>query len=78
MGTRAVVSSGSPGETLIVASAYSAESVAILRSVPGRRWDKERKVNTFPYASKGALWGALKRAYPGQTCLIPDGSIVKL
>ena len=38
--------------------------VAALRAVPGRRWDRDRKVNTVPASAKRALWDALVRAMP--------------
>lgn len=43
--------------------------VTAFRSVPGRAWDKKTKTNSFPVASKGALWKALVKA-------LPKGSIV--
>lgn len=66
------------GDTLKLASPYSAESVEILRSVPGRRWDKAGKVNTFPITSRGALWSALKRAYPGQLLRTWQGALIAI
>lgn len=35
-----------------------------LRSVPGRRWDPIRRVNTVPVAQKRALWNALRSKMP--------------
>jgi hypothetical protein len=53
------------GERLTLKAPYKSEAVAALRAVPGRRWDGERKVNTFPISSKLALWSALQSCYHG-------------
>lgn len=53
---------------------YSEQATAVLRKVPGRQWDKERKVNTFPTSSKNALWKVLKVAYPGMLGYGPKGT----
>jgi len=47
--------------------------VANLGFVAGRRWDRERKVNTFPNSSKRDVFEALKKAVPGRKCLGPKG-----
>ena len=61
------------GSDLVVESAYSPEAVALLRKVPGRRWDGERKVNVFPAGARLALWAALRAAYPGSIGSGPRG-----
>lgn len=38
--------------------------LAVLRSVPGRRWDRDRKINTVPVSQKRALWDALRAKLP--------------
>lgn len=38
--------------------------LAALRAVPGRRYDRERKVNTVPVSQKRALWDALRSRMP--------------
>ncbi len=39
--------------------------VAATRGVPGRRYVPATKTNTFPRASRRALWGALQASVPG-------------
>lgn len=41
----------------------------LLRSVPGKTWDKKRKVNTFPLSSRSTLWANLQK--------LPKGSVVE-
>ncbi len=67
---------GPNGQTLEVDTPYSPEAVDALRKVPGRRWDRERKVNTFPTASKRELFAALSRAFPGLQAVGPKGLFV--
>ena len=43
-----VTISRADGRIEVVAPYRSEEAVAALRAVPGRRWDRERKVTTFP------------------------------
>lgn len=64
-----------PGR-LAVKTPYSEEVVAAMRNVPGRRWDKDGKVNTFPASSKVALFNLFKRFYPGATAVGPKGPFV--
>lgn len=59
---------------LAVKTPYSEEAVAAQRHIPGRVWDKERKVNTFPLASKPWVWDFLLKMYPGQVALGPKGA----
>lgn len=59
-----------------VKAPYSEEAVGILRGVPGRRWDKERKINTFPEDSKRALMKALCIAYPHVIAVGPKGLFI--
>lgn len=61
------------GNRLEVRTPYSEEALPIMRAVPGRQWDKGAKANLYPYTSKGALYAALKRAYPGKLGLGPKG-----
>jgi hypothetical protein len=63
-------------ERLAVRTPYSVECVNRFRSIPGRRWDKESKLNTFPQASKGALWAALSELFAGQTGIGPKGPFI--
>lgn len=61
---------------LAVTSPYSAEGVAALRGVPGRRWDGQR--NVFPASSLPALLWALRVGYAGHEATLPDGEVVEL
>jgi hypothetical protein len=58
---------------IFVKAPYSEEAVAILRAVPGRRWMKTEKLNSYPISSRAELFQALKRAYPGKTGFGPKG-----
>lgn len=51
---------------LSVYSRYNESFIDALRRIPGRRWDKERKVNTVPACEKPALWEAIRRVFPGE------------
>jgi hypothetical protein len=61
------------GATLYVAAPYSEAATEAFRKVPGRRWDKDRKVNTCPLASKGALFAMLQACYAGKLGIGPKG-----
>lgn len=41
--------------TATLVSAYDAEAVAVTRTIPGRKWDASRKVNTFPVNTTTAV-----------------------
>lgn len=56
-----------------VRASYDVAMTANLGLVRGRRWDKERKFNTFPMASKRAVFEALRAALPGRKCFGPRG-----
>lgn len=49
-----------------VEAPYKPEATAGWRSIPGRRWDKEAKVNKVPCGSRAALEAFLAQHYPGQ------------
>lgn len=61
---------------LAVKTPYSEEAVTALRQVPGRRWDAENKVNTFPASSRVPLFQALQKLFPGATAIGPKGPFV--
>lgn len=61
-------------DRLVVEAPYSEESVALMRSLQGRRWDGERKVNTFPAHLRAEVWQMLRRAYPGTIGIGPKGA----
>jgi len=52
---------------------YDPDFVGHLRTVHGRRWDRERKVWTFPNSQKPWVWKALQKSYPGTLGLGPRG-----
>lgn len=56
-----------------VKAGYELAQTIGLGQLPGRRWDKERKVNTYPVTSKRAVFEALRDALPGAVCLGPRG-----
>lgn len=60
---------------LCVVFPYDENAVYASRSIPGRCWDKERKVNTFDAtdAAKHALWALLRRYFPGRLAKGPKG-----
>lgn len=56
-----------------VRSAYNPAVVNAMRNIPGRRWDKEKKINTFPQSSKKALWDLFLDHYEGGIGVGPRG-----
>lgn len=58
---------------LAVRTPYNPEVVSAMRNIPGRRWDGEGKVNTFPVSSKGQLWAMLQDHYAGRIGVGPKG-----
>lgn len=65
------------GPELVVTSPFytaAGERAAdVLRTVPGRFWDRETKTNRFPHRSKAALWAALQECFPGYAAEGPKG-----
>lgn len=66
------------GDRYALVAPYSEEIVGALRAIPGRRWDKVAKVNTFPLSSKGALWATLKRLFSGKALIGPEGQAIQI
>lgn len=58
---------------LTVKTPYNPEAVDVLRRVPGRRWDREAKVNRFPSSARRPLFAALRQAFPGTVAMGPRG-----
>lgn len=56
-----------------VKTGYKPEVVNAMRNIPGRRWDKEKKINTFPQSSKVALWDLFLAHYEGGIGVGPRG-----
>lgn len=61
------------GDRLVVSTPYCPDSVAMARRIPGRRWDADRKVNTFPATARQAVWAMLKACFAGHTGNGPKG-----
>lgn len=61
------------GDRYVLKAPYNERAVNVMRNVPGRRWDREAKVNTFPISSRAALWTALSDCYAGSIAKGPKG-----
>ncbi len=53
------------GEVLAVYTPYREEAVFAMKKIPGRKWDKENKVNLVPVAQKMALLKFLQTYFKG-------------
>lgn len=62
------------GDRLVVSTPYRRAFVNGARQVDGRRWDRERKVNTFPVQSKRQVWHLLQKHFSGQPARGPKGA----
>jgi Family of unknown function (DUF6011) len=61
---------------LAITSPYNEDAVAYARRIPGRRWDGEKKVNTFPPTERPAVLAMLQRFYSGLLAFGPKGAFV--
>jgi hypothetical protein len=52
-------------QKLYVTSPYNPTFVEATCFIPGRKWDKKKRHTEFNANTKGALYCALKKAYPG-------------
>ena len=59
-----------------VVAPYNPDALNLFRAVSGRRWEKARKVTSFPMDSKRAVFVALQTAYAGQVASGPKGLFV--
>lgn len=59
-----------------VKTPYSAEVVAAMRQVPGRRWNAAEKTNSFPVAQKKVVNDLLSRFFAGEVASGPKGEFV--
>lgn len=64
------------GGRLVVEAPYSEAAAGAWRTVPGRRWDKDRKANTAPVSSRPALWALLQTYYGGRIGRGPRGAFL--
>lgn len=67
---------GEAGELLAIEAPYEPEAVDAMRYIPGRRWDKANKRNTFPAAARAKLFALLCHFYPGKLAVGPKGPFV--
>ncbi len=63
------------GDVYRVVTPFNAEFISRVRSIRGRRWDGEKKINLIPLSEKRALWEALKASYPGAMLKTDDGLV---
>jgi len=63
-------------DRLAIKTPYKPEAVAVFQKVNGRKWDKVRKVNTFPASEKVAVYAVLKAHYAGLNAIGPKGPFV--
>lgn len=61
------------GDRYAVKTPYAPEVVEAMRRVPGRRYDRERKLNTFPTSSRTELWRTLSTLFAGRNARGPKG-----
>ena len=52
---------------------YEVAMQANLGLVAGRRWEKDRKLSTFPVSARREVWASLRNAAPGALCFGPKG-----
>jgi len=52
--------------------------LSALRSIPGRKWESGRKINTVPLSQKRALWDALRSKMPAGVAIESDKGRVVL
>lgn len=61
---------------LRVKTPYSEQVVIHMRSIAGRRWNAEKKVNEFPVTARPAIWQMLINLFPGAVGVGPKGPFV--
>jgi hypothetical protein len=61
------------GDILAIGFDYSVHLVETVRALPGRRWDKLRKVWTVPAEHKAEVWSWMIRELPGELGIGPAG-----
>jgi hypothetical protein len=66
------------GSELVVKTPYKPESVVDFRNIPGRHYDREKKVNRVPMQpkSKAALFATLQKHFAGCLAYGPKGLFV--
>lgn len=71
-----VVKIAREGNILVVRAPYSAALTEDFRAIKGRRWDADRKVNTFPATAADTLRSVLVKHFSGQRAIGPKGEFV--
>jgi hypothetical protein len=72
----AVVEIEEANGVLTVVTPYDTKFVDAIRQIPGRKWNKEKKVNTCPVAAKQALWAVLKSCFPNKVGRSAKGAFI--
>jgi hypothetical protein len=60
-------------DTYAVKAPYRDEAVRAFASIPGRRWEREHKHNTFPLSERKRIWDVLKTHYAGMILISKKG-----
>lgn len=72
----AVVEVEEANGTLTVKTPYDPVFVDAVRKIPGRKWDKAKKVNTCPVGAKLALWAVLRSCFPNKVGRSAKGAFI--
>jgi hypothetical protein len=64
------------GDVLLVATPWSESANEQWRTIRGRRWDRELRVNRVPSSERAALWALLRRCFGGRLATGPKGPFV--
>ena len=61
------------GDEFMVRTPWNPRAIKEFKCVYGRRWNCKRQANMIPFTSKGHLWDLLKRCFPGEVGIGPNG-----
>jgi hypothetical protein len=64
------------GDVFHVATPFRDDAVCGWRTIPGRRFDRDLKINVVPLASRAALWSLLRVYFKGALATGPRGPFV--
>lgn len=56
----------------------SEAKLAAFRAIPGGYFDRDVLGHIFAFVQKGAVWAALRQAFPGEWALLPDGRAMQI
>jgi hypothetical protein len=62
--------------SLEISAPYNAEATIAWRSIKGRLFDRELKINVVPATEKRAVWDLLKKHYTGAIAIGPKGAFI--